>query len=235
MAHAARLLGIIALVAFVLGPAIAHFELVAPLVGFGVFALGILLAVIATILGVLALLRGAPGLRSTALAGLVLGLLVIGVTVAVARRGSGVPRINDITTDTENPPQLRPAPRRCRRTPGATWPTRARSSPASSRRATPNLAGPAPRDAARSGLLARRSSRRARMETWTITREDAAGSQPRRLRHDAALPLQGRLRHRGAPGRRRQRRADALQVARRQGRRRRQRQADRSRSSRRLR
>ena len=173
MAHAARLLGILAVVAFVLGPAIAHFELVAPLVGFGVFALGILLAVIATVLGVIALLRGAPGVRSTALAGLALGILVMAVTVAVARSGSGVPRINDITTDTENPPQFVSAqtlPQNAGRDMAYPGEEFARQH----KEGYPNLAAlrlAMPPEAAFSRVqLAARA-----METWNITREDAAG------------------------------------------------------------
>jgi uncharacterized protein (DUF1499 family) len=172
MAHAARLLGIIALIAFVVGPAIAHFELVAPLVGFGVFALGILLALIATVLALVALVRGAPGVRSTALAGLVLGVLVIAVTVAVARGGSGVPRINDITTDTENPPQFVNAqtlPQNAGRDMAYPGEEFARQQKAGYPNLAPlRLAEPPDQAFSRVQLAARA------IETWEITREDAA-------------------------------------------------------------
>jgi len=97
---AARL-GIAALVAFVVGPAIAHFRLVPAMVGFLVFDLGGLLGLIALVAGIIGAVRGGgAGL------GLVLGGVVTVVFFAIAARGGKVPRINDITTDTANPPQF---------------------------------------------------------------------------------------------------------------------------------
>jgi uncharacterized protein (DUF1499 family) len=171
MARTVRLLGIIALAAFVVGPAVAHFEVVAPIQGFGVFALGILLGLLATILGAVALFRAAPGGRSTALVGLVLGLGVVTATIVAARGGAGLPRINDITTDTENPPSFVNAPNlpensgRDMAYPGEEF---ARQQKAG----YPNLAAlrlPIPPEQAFSRVqLAARG-----VDSWTITREDA--------------------------------------------------------------
>lgn len=102
MARTARSLGILALLAFVLGPTVAHFEIVAPMVGFTTFGLGILLGVVATVLGVVALIRGRD--RSAAAVGLLAGVVVLAATVVAGSPGVGLPAINDITTDTENPP-----------------------------------------------------------------------------------------------------------------------------------
>jgi uncharacterized protein (DUF1499 family) len=172
MANVARLLGIVALAAFIVGPAIAHFEVVAPLAGFGVFALGILLGLVATLLGLVGLFRSAPGARSPALLGLALGLTVVVVTFAVSRRGAGVPRINDITTDTENPPRFVHAqglPENSGRDmayPGDEFARQQKGG-------YPNLSAlrlPMPPDEAFSRVqLAARA-----METWKVTREDAA-------------------------------------------------------------
>jgi uncharacterized protein (DUF1499 family) len=97
---AARL-GIAAVVAFVVGPAIAHFRLVPPLAGFVVFDLGGLLGLIALVIGIVGAVRG----RGAGL-GLALGAVTTVAFFAIASRGGGVPRINDITTDTTNPPQF---------------------------------------------------------------------------------------------------------------------------------
>ena len=97
---AARL-GIAAVVAFVVGPAIAHFRLVPALVGFLVFDIGGLLGLIALVIGIVGAVRGhGAGM------GLVLGGVVTVAFFAIAARGGKVPRINDITTDTANPPQF---------------------------------------------------------------------------------------------------------------------------------
>ena len=95
-----------AVVAAVVGPLFAHFEIVPPMVGFIVLAIGLLDAVIGLISGLIAMLRDGPASRSSAIGGLVASLLVLGVVILAASRGGAVPRINDITTDTVNPPQF---------------------------------------------------------------------------------------------------------------------------------
>ena len=94
-------LGVSGLVAFSVGPLLAHLEIVPALVGFGLFALGGLLGLVALILGIVAAVRGA-GVGS----GLIVGAVVAVAFVAIAVPGRRFPPINDITTDTENPPQF---------------------------------------------------------------------------------------------------------------------------------
>ncbi|MGH3055516.1 MAG: hypothetical protein ACRDL7_11125, partial [Gaiellaceae bacterium] len=94
-------LGIAAIVAFVAGPALAHLGVLPALGGLGLFALGGLLGIIAVVWGVISALRGG-GVS----AGLVCGAVVTAVFVMAAMPGGKVPRINDITTDTTNPPEF---------------------------------------------------------------------------------------------------------------------------------
>jgi len=94
-----RRLGVIAAVAFVLGPVLAWLRVIPALAGFAIFALGGLLALIAAI-G--ALVRGVRG-RGFGVGG-VAALVVALVFVLIASRGGGVPRINDFTTDPADPP-----------------------------------------------------------------------------------------------------------------------------------
>lgn len=96
-------LGVFAAVLFVIGPILAHFELVRPLAGFIGFALGGILGLITAILGLIAL-RGSN--RQLVMRGLIPALLVVAVFLMQASKGRNVPRINDITTDTANPPQF---------------------------------------------------------------------------------------------------------------------------------
>jgi len=92
-------LGLVAAVAVVLGPLLAHFAVVRPLVGFAVFALGGLLALVAAIGTLVRVARGRE-LRAGHVAALVVGAAF----VVVALRGRGSPRINDFTTDPADPP-----------------------------------------------------------------------------------------------------------------------------------
>jgi hypothetical protein len=94
-----RRLGLIAAVAFVLGPVLAWLRVVPALAGFALFALGGLLALVAAI-G--ALLRGVRG-RGLGVGGAA-AIVVALVFIAIASRGRGVPRINDFTTDPADPP-----------------------------------------------------------------------------------------------------------------------------------
>jgi uncharacterized protein (DUF1499 family) len=94
-----RRLGVIAAVAFVLGPALAWLRVVPALAGFALFALGGLLGLVAAIAAVLRGVRG-RGVGAGGAAGIVVAL----VFVAIASRGRGVPRINDFTTDPADPP-----------------------------------------------------------------------------------------------------------------------------------
>src|SRR5437867_1303183 len=92
--------------AFVVGPLAAHFGLVAALIGFIVFDLGGLLALIAAVVGLVAVVRHADASRALGLRGLVLGGVVAGIFLSVAGSSGKFPRINDITTDTQNAPEF---------------------------------------------------------------------------------------------------------------------------------
>jgi len=103
--------GAFAFVAAIVGPLFAHFEIVSPMIGFIILALGLLDALIALICGIIALARGGEASRGAALGGLIPAVLVLSAVVFSASRGGGAPRINDITTDTANPPQFTQLPR----------------------------------------------------------------------------------------------------------------------------
>jgi uncharacterized protein (DUF1499 family) len=66
-----------------------------------------LAAVIAGLLAVLRLRRLAPGRRAMALIGLLLGAVLLALPAAKIAAGAGKPRINDISTDTDDPPAFR--------------------------------------------------------------------------------------------------------------------------------
>jgi uncharacterized protein (DUF1499 family) len=79
--------------------ALAWLRVVPALVGFGLFALGGIGAVLAGLAALVRLIRGrTPGL------GGVLALVVAIGFVGSALPGAGMPRINDFTTDLEDPP-----------------------------------------------------------------------------------------------------------------------------------
>jgi uncharacterized protein (DUF1499 family) len=97
-------LGLIAAACAVAGPVLAFVRVVPALAGFGLFALGGLLAVIVSILSVIRLVRG----RRVGLGGGV--ALVTGACfLVIASRAGGGPRINDFTTDVADPPAFRHA------------------------------------------------------------------------------------------------------------------------------
>jgi hypothetical protein len=97
-------LGRLSILAVLLGPTLAHFEVVAPIVGFGIFLLGVLLAVLCLLLGLIALAIGPAGTRGATGGGMLPAVLVIGAVLVGSGAGQNPPRINDITTDTVNPP-----------------------------------------------------------------------------------------------------------------------------------
>jgi uncharacterized protein (DUF1499 family) len=92
-------IGIVAALATAAGPLLAHFAVTRPLVGFGVFALGGLVAVVTGLVSLVQLARG-RGLTTGGALGVLAGLAF----VVVAARGVGHPRINDFTTDLDDPP-----------------------------------------------------------------------------------------------------------------------------------
>jgi uncharacterized protein (DUF1499 family) len=99
------LLGLVAMGFFVLGPLLAWLRLVPALVGFALFALGGLLALVVTLLAVIRAARGRGFGRGGVLAASVAAL----VFVWSAARSGGGPRINDFTTDPSDPPTYKQA------------------------------------------------------------------------------------------------------------------------------
>jgi uncharacterized protein (DUF1499 family) len=95
------------------GIVLAHFAVTTPFTGFRIFLLGGLGALLGLLIGAIGLLatRGGRSGRDRAWFGVVTGLLVVGAIFAGASRGRGLPRINDITTSPDDPPQFEVAAR----------------------------------------------------------------------------------------------------------------------------
>lgn len=100
-----KLLGAVGLACAAAGPLAAHGSIVAPLIGFGVMVIGLLLAVISLVTGIVAVIAGGGGAAARAM---LPGLIVVGAIGLVLTAGGGgaYPRINDITTDVDAPPRL---------------------------------------------------------------------------------------------------------------------------------
>lgn len=97
-------LGLFAVAAMVVGPALAFVRVVPGLVGFVPFALGGIVALLVGVTSVVQAVRG-RGFTTGGGVALVAGVLF----VAVAANGHGGPTINDFTTDPDNPPAFRHA------------------------------------------------------------------------------------------------------------------------------
>ncbi len=100
-------LGIAAIALLVLGPALCQVG-AGPMIGFYIFGVGLLCGLIALPLGAIGLWLTRPAAhksgRGQALCGSGLGILVLAIVAVAARPGAGVPPINDITTDMNDPP-----------------------------------------------------------------------------------------------------------------------------------
>lgn len=99
-----NLLGLLAAVSMLAGPALAWMRLVPAIVGFVLFALGGVTALLVGIASIVQAVRGRGmglGGRLAAVAG--------AAFVIIAIRGRGGPMINDFTTDAANPPAFRHA------------------------------------------------------------------------------------------------------------------------------
>jgi uncharacterized protein (DUF1499 family) len=108
VARTAGFLGYIALALFAAGPLAVQLFDIDGFVGFRIFGLGLVLGLLAFLLGVLGLVftrsSAYRGGRRQAWLGAGIGALILGVAlVAVAQSGGG-PAINDITTNLEDPP-----------------------------------------------------------------------------------------------------------------------------------
>jgi uncharacterized protein (DUF1499 family) len=107
-ARLAYLDGLLAFALFAVGMFIAHFYIVAPLTGFGVYVLGFFLGLIGVVIGLIAIFTTRKpetrAGRTRALIGLALCLVVTLPIILTIVRSSKYPPINDITTDTDNVP-----------------------------------------------------------------------------------------------------------------------------------
>lgn len=98
-------LGFIAVALVIAGPLGARLGFLPPLVGFGIFAAAGLVGLIAVIWGAASKWRGQT--RGGALGALIGGLPLVAVAIpAVLALAKGRPPINDITTDTADPPMF---------------------------------------------------------------------------------------------------------------------------------
>lgn len=92
------------------GVVAAHFQYATPFGGFQIFVLGFLLGILAFIFGVIGIFATRNPMRAPArpraVIGTILGLFVIVPIFAIVMRTARYPAINDITTDTENPPEF---------------------------------------------------------------------------------------------------------------------------------
>ncbi len=109
IAVVAGVLGALGLFDVLLGPILVHAGAIAPMLGFQwFFGLGLLEAITGLAVGLAALYltRAGSGLggRGFAWTGVGAGLLAVALLVTALRPGAGLPTINDITTDPEDPP-----------------------------------------------------------------------------------------------------------------------------------
>ena len=94
-----------------LGVTVAHFGVTSGFTGFRTFLLGGLCALVGLVAGLVGVraTRGGRAGRDRAWFGVAVGALVVGAIVLAASRGRGLPRINDITTNPEDPPRFEAA------------------------------------------------------------------------------------------------------------------------------
>jgi uncharacterized protein (DUF1499 family) len=102
--------GMLAMAMIAAGIVGAHFYFLAPFMGFQLFAVGFLLSILGSFIGLLAVfLTRKPERRAgrnRALVGTALCLLIAISLIVTVLRGSKYPPINDITTDFDNSPEF---------------------------------------------------------------------------------------------------------------------------------
>lgn len=101
MLKAALVLGVAAAADILAAPALAHFGILRPLHGFLLWLSAGLLGLLAAILGGIAL---ATGQGPRAWIAIVLGLAGLALPALLLVNARGVPRLNDVTTDLDDPP-----------------------------------------------------------------------------------------------------------------------------------
>ena len=166
VASAARIAGLAAVTLCVLGPLSNQLAITHPLGGFLAFALGLLLGIVALVLGIAGLFTTRAGSaregRPAALTGALIGVVIFATGMFASAPGRGLPRINDITTDPADPPAFADPQRSY---PGESFASQQRA-------AYPDLA---PIELAMPPDAAFRAARSAAQGLgWEIVREDAA-------------------------------------------------------------
>jgi uncharacterized protein (DUF1499 family) len=101
-------LGVAGVLALIAGPLAIQIGVLSPFVGFRLFLFGGLLGLLALVFGAIGLWRtraaaGREG-RGRALRGALLGAAIVALIGGSAGSGAGVPAINDITTNPDDPP-----------------------------------------------------------------------------------------------------------------------------------
>lgn len=103
-------LGVAAPLMAVGGAMLANRDMVSPFVGFRMFSLGLPIGLAGVFVGALAMFRSRDGrnprARRRALTGLTLSVITLSAVVGMALPSAGFPLINDITTDTVDPPEF---------------------------------------------------------------------------------------------------------------------------------
>jgi hypothetical protein len=112
-AQLSRGFGIAAVLALGAGPLLAQLGATTPYVGFRIFLGGLLLGLMAVIVGAIGLVQTRAstgrGGRGSAIAGIVLGLIPVAVVAAAVSGTGGGPMINDITTNPADAPAFQTA------------------------------------------------------------------------------------------------------------------------------
>lgn len=107
-AHLGGTLGLAAAALVVVGVASASFQLLPAFGGFLVMVLGLGVALVGLVTSVVGLVATAPGKRVAgrplAMRGLMTSVVTVVALAVPASQGSGLPRINDMTTSFEDPP-----------------------------------------------------------------------------------------------------------------------------------
>lgn len=113
-ASVARAVGLVSAAAVAGGVGGAVSGLLTGFVGFRIFGLGLLLGLAALLFGIVGVVRtrSSTGRRGSGRAwtGLLLGAAAVAILGVSAAPGAGLPAINDITTDTQDPPAFAAAP-----------------------------------------------------------------------------------------------------------------------------
>ncbi len=94
---------ILSLLLLAVGPLVAFLELVPPVIGLALFAAGSLAGLVALVAGLVAVVRGR---RRYGLVAAAVGAPALLIGVAFVASGARHPRLNDVTSDVSDPPEL---------------------------------------------------------------------------------------------------------------------------------